>query len=247
MGIFIYYGCIKYPYIFICVCIYCHNRVCFSFMSINYLSGGQQGDSGTQGPSTYWLLQILHWPLWVWPGDEGREITSRESQGQVQRPRAMLHTFNWPEVGTWPQVICTYYQTVNLLRLLMYNVTARHFKIHLFTITWAFFPLEKKFRKFHNILFNNVLVHHLIYTPGRWSSVPSMLGSEASKRHFFLVLNVEPGPALAVGHQKACLLNITLSVCWFVNRIQHCEVRFFFSRILWHVVFFKAFIQKKPS
>ena len=59
-----------------------------------------------------------------------------------------------------------------------------------------------------------------------------MLGSEASKRHFFLALNVKPGPALTMVHQKAWLLNITLSVCWFTNPIQHFEVRVCFQNFM---------------
>ena len=33
-------------------------------------------------------------------------------------------------------------------------------------------------------------------------------------------------------HQKAWLLNITLSVCWFINPIQHFEVRVCFQNFM---------------
>ena len=67
--------------------------------------------------------------------------------------------------GTWHQVICASYQTVNF-----YNIIVIHWKIHLFTITLVFYLPEKvKFSNFHNILFSYVPVQHLIHTPARWA------------------------------------------------------------------------------
>lgn len=69
-------------------------------------------------------------------------MANREFQGQFQGLPTIRNIFNWPEVDTWPQLICAYSQTE-----LHKTVAVIYFKIYLFMITLAFFFLWKKVQK----------------------------------------------------------------------------------------------------
>lgn len=160
MGIFIYF-----PYrnilIFIYMCVYLLLQSYLFLMHVNeLLVRWPTRWSGTPAPVTYWLLEILHWPLWRW-GERGHQQRISGTRSETTHKAKYIQLAR----GTWHQVICASYQTVNF-----YNIIVIHWKIHLFTITLVFYLPEKvKFSNFHNILFSYVPVQHLIHIPARWA------------------------------------------------------------------------------